>query len=132
LVELQQAGYVSVETTSVQRPVPVTSLFVVVGGATQPAPWRVDGLARGLTVALANRRMGVLVAESQTSVWGLTSVIRDDAVAGRIVWTDDQANTPAGRISLALGLARAQERPAQHFGTGPGATEVMPKLASRH
>ena len=130
LARLGQGGYVSVDAADQQQPVPLGSAFLVVGGGTQPAPFQVHGLAKSLATALARRQQAVMVAESQQSVWGLTSAIRDDGAAAAIVWTDDQADTPAGRIALALGLARADDGAARHFGTGPGATDLMPELTS--
>jgi hypothetical protein len=128
LNDLEEAGFVDVERTDDEEPfAPPGSWFVIVGGAEGDAPFRIGEYTVALGVELANAGAPVSVAESATSGWNLTTMMRTDDEAQEIVSTEDQADTLAGSISLVLGLELAADGVVSHSGVGSGAQEVIPE-----
>ncbi len=125
LDRLAADGYLDVARGGEGDPVPSSGRFLILGGSADEAPYDVAGLARSLALTLAQRGTPVVAAESFESSWGLVSTIRDDPRARDLVWTDDQADEPAGRIAVALELDRADQRPARHYGRDPSASDGM-------
>jgi hypothetical protein len=122
LVEL---GLLSVEASPAT--IPSGALFVVAGGGQSDPPYPLPQLAVTLTVRLAARNGAVLGAESSESTWGLVAGLREDPETQSSVWTVDNADEVIGRVSAAMVLQRASERPATHYGTDPGAAAVIPE-----
>jgi hypothetical protein len=122
---LTEAGYLSVDGVEGQI-VPLGARFVLVGGPTYP----VRDIAIELAARLAARDGSVLLAESAASTWGLASALREDVTTRASVWTVDNGDQVLGRISLALALQRAAQRPAAHYGTDPDAGAIVPESSS--
>ncbi len=127
LDDLDRAGFVSVEQIDSESPVPPGTSFVIAGGSTDPAPYDVAATVAELGVQIAQQGNPVIVAEPATSVWGLTTGIRDDEDVAEQVATSDQADEIEGRIATVLGLAAVRRgEDAGHYGIGPGATALIP------
>lgn len=129
LDELQDAGLISIDNEVEGQLVPPAPAVVVEGGAETGSPFAVGDFAIWMLAELSEANLPLLAAESSTSQWGMVEALRDDGETQDSVWTVDQAETPEGRISVALALSRALGRPAEHFGTDTGADEVVPEPA---
>jgi hypothetical protein len=123
---LAESGYLSVDGADGQS-VPLGARFVIVGGSQGPPPFPVDDVVVTLASRLAARNGSVVVAESASSTWGLTSAVREDAFSRTSVWTVDNTDQVLGRIAFALALQRSAQRPAGHYGTDPDAGAVVPE-----
>ena len=128
---LRDTGYLEVdlheESTSI---VPAASAFVIVSGSTDEPPFDVAPFVRQLASSFGARGNPVVVVEGKGSAWGVVDAVRADGEAHERVSTIDEVDTVAGRISLALALERAHERPAGHYGAGPGAEAPVPQLST--
>jgi hypothetical protein len=130
LEDLDEAGLVTADRVDDEQPyAPPGSWFVIVGGADGEAPFRIAEYTVALGVELANAGAPVSVAESATSGWDLTTIMRTDDEAQELVATEDQADTLAGSISLVLGLELASDGIISHTGVASGAQEVIPEPA---
>src|SRR5919106_872173 len=130
LTDLEEAGLVSAERADDDEPyAPPGSWFVIVGGAEGDAPFRIAEYTVALGVELANAGPPVAVAESETSGWNLSTIMRTDDEAQELVSTEDQADTVAGSISLVLGLQLASDGLITHNGVDSGAQGVIPEPA---
>ena len=126
---LTEAGYLSVDGVEGQI-VPLGARFVLVGGSQASPTYPVRDIAIELAARLAARDGSVLLAESAASTWGLASALREDVTTRASVWTVDNGDQVLGRISLALALQRAAQRPAAHYGTDPDAGAIVPESSS--
>ena len=106
------------------------SMFLVVEGGSGASPPRPMTLTRPLATSLAQRNRAVLVAEPSTSVWGVVGRLRADDRMLDTVSTVDDAETVPGRVAAVLGLRRAAQGRVGHYGTGPGAEDVVPQPAA--
>ena len=130
LRELEGADFVAVDAPEDQSIVPSNAMFVVLGGNASERTYDPTGLVVSLAAELSNGGAPTLVGEPAESTWGLTTAVREDADAGTSVATVDQANTVEGRVAVVLGLERAFAGATDHYGVGPGATQVIPEPAS--
>ena len=123
----EEAGFLSIDTEVEGQIVPASPSLVLVGGAEPPPPFDAGGFATAFMSELGRKELPLVAAESVDSTWGVVATLRADDETRDAVWTVDQADTPAGWISVPLALSRAIGRPAEHYGTDPGATEVIPQ-----
>ncbi|HWL65047.1 MAG TPA: copper transporter [Actinomycetota bacterium] len=123
---LAEAGFVDLDRDSLGRFVPDRGLFVIAGGSVDRRPFNVPALGLPLAVAIADRGAPVVVAESSDSAWGLVAGIRTDAAEDRLTTVDD-VESISGRIATVLGLVQSLDGMTDHYGTGPGAEEVIPR-----
>jgi len=101
--------------------------FVVAGGAAVPEPaWPAADFAVTMTERLAEREGRVVVVEPTQSTWDMTGAVRRNGATQAVVWTVDNSDTVLGRVASVLVLERAGNRPANHYGTQPGASAVVP------
>jgi hypothetical protein len=124
LTGLESSGLVVTENLPVV--VPSGADFVVAGGAIPEPGWPVDDFAVALAERLAEREVGVVVAEPTQSTWDMAGAVRRDGATQAVVWTVDNSDTVLGRVASVLVLERAGSRPANHYGTQPGASAVVP------
>jgi hypothetical protein len=130
LETLAEADFVDLDRPGEGRLVPDRSLFVVAGGSPDRRPFNVPGLGLPLAASIAERGAPVVVAESSDSSWGLIAGIRADDAEDRITTVDD-AESISGRIAVVLSLSQWLDGVTGHYGTGPGAEEVIPRPALR-
>lgn len=128
--QLVEIDFVSVDEPERGTLVPSNAMFLVLGGGASERPYDATGLVASLVAELSSRGAPTLVAEPAESTWGLVDVVRDDPEAGTRVATVDQANTVEGQVAVVLGLQRAFQGATDHYGVGPGATQVIPEPAS--
>ena len=127
LGDLERAGFVSIDQLAGESPVPPGTSFVIAGGSAEVAPYDVAATAGDLGFEIAEQGNGVIVAEPQASIWGLSTGIRDDDALTDHVATSDQADKLEGRIATVLGLAAVRRgEPPGHYGIGPDATALVP------
>jgi hypothetical protein len=124
--QMDRAGFISIDQLDGNEAVPPGTNFVIVGGGTEPAPYEVATFATELGRVIAHRGNGVIVAEPRASVWGLATGVREDDGATDEVATSDSADTIEGRIATVLGLAAARRGEVGDYGTGPGASALLP------
>jgi hypothetical protein len=124
LAGLERIGLVAAE--NLPEIVPSDTDFVVSGGAVVDPAWPVADFTVTLAQRLAGRGTGVVVAEPAQSTWDLTGAVRRDGVTQTMVWTVDNSDTVLGQLASVLVLERAENRPADHYGTAPGASAVVP------
>ena len=105
-------------------------MFLVLGGHPSERLYDAGGLVSALATELSIRGAPTLVAEPAESVWGLVTAVREDPEAGTRVATVDQADVTEGRVAVVLGLERAFQGTTDHYGVGPGATQVIPEPGS--
>jgi len=127
LGELEAAEFISVDAPDNQPVVPTNSIFAIFGGAMSESAYDATGLITALVGELSSRGSPTLVAEPSESTWGIVPAVRDDPDAATRVATVDQANTIEGRVAVVLGLERAFGGVVDHYGVGPGATQVIPE-----
>jgi len=130
LRELETGDFVSVDASQDGELVPANSMFLLLGGAPGESVYDSNGLVASLVAALSSRGAPTLVGEHAESNWGMVVAVRDDPDAGTRVATVDQADTTEGRVAVVLGLERAFQGTTDHYGVGPGATQVIPDPAS--
>lgn len=128
LDDLSEAGFVSVDATEDEPPVPEGAMFLVLGGHSDPPAYESSRVAVTLSQGLAERDAPVMVAETSDSTWGLVPAIRSDGLTRDIVATVDQGETVPGRIATVLGLDLVEEGTVEHYGVGPGAARVIPEI----
>ncbi|MBW3594420.1 MAG: copper transporter [Actinobacteria bacterium] len=126
---LEENEFISVLAPEDQSIIPSNATFLIVGGSTGDRNFDSTGFVASLAAALSSRGAPTLVAEPAESTWGLVPAVREDPEAGTRVATVDQANTVEGRVAVVLGLQRAFEGVTDHYGVGPGATQVIPEPA---
>ncbi len=123
--ELQEADYLSFESDG--ELIPRGSLFVIVGGANDDPRFELDNFVISLSGSIAENSGVVIAAEPSDSVWGLVPLLRDRPQTVGFVATVEDVDTIVGRIALVLGLERAEAGTIDHYGTGPGATRILPE-----
>jgi hypothetical protein len=131
LTGLQDAGLLAVRGDAVA---PAT-LVVVVSGRPDPGaaePSRKADLAGWAALAngLDGASNGAVVAGPGDSAQptGVIGVVRDDEAFARWVSTVDDLGLSMGRIAVILALAEQTDGKVGHYGTGPGADQVLPKI----
>ena len=125
---LRETGYLEVEVRDEGLPaVPAASAFVIVAGSTDEPPFDVAPFVTQLASSFGARGNPVVVVEGRGSAWGVVEAVRGDGDAHERASTVDDVDTVVGRISLALALERAHERPAGHYGIGQGAEAPVPE-----
>jgi hypothetical protein len=127
LAGLQRSGLVAAE--NLPEVVPSETDFVVSGGAVADPAWPIADFTVALSERLAARETGVVVIEPAQSTWDLTGAVRRDGSTRTVVWTVDNSDTVLGRMASVLVLEQVENRPADHFGTAPGASAVVPSPA---
>jgi hypothetical protein len=131
LADLEQADLVNLDGASAQEDlIPTGASFVVVGGASEDPPFRLAEYTVSLATSLASDGTPVVGAESTTSTWGMTAMLRVDDRAQDAVTTVDNAESITGSIALVLGLEEAENGNAgNHYGIGSGAERIIPEPA---
>lgn len=125
LTQLESDGFVTFNGDG-PSDLPQGSIFLLAGGASVEPPWpTVETLEPMAFELAAESGLGVIVAETSDSLWGITETIRDDSETPDIVSTVDNAETAPGRISVALALALAPETVGQ-WGNDEGAEAPVP------
>ena len=127
LETLGEAGFVDLDRESEGRLVPDRGLFVIAGGNSERRPFNVPAFGLPLAVAIADRGAPLVVTEASDSTWGLVAGVRTDDATADILSTVDDAESISGRIATVLGLSQSLDGVTGHYGTGPGADEVIPK-----
>ena len=127
--ELEGAGFITVDATEEESVVPGNAMFLILGGSSAERTFDPTGLIASLVAELSSRGAPTLVAEPAESTWGIVPVVREDPESGTRVSTVDQANTVEGQVAVVLGLERAFQGATDHYGVGPGATQVIPEPA---
>jgi hypothetical protein len=126
LAELEASEFVASDLSSEGQAVPADALFVVVGGSTSRPPLQVAHFVPAFAAALTERGAPAIFVESSTSAWELVAAVRTDIGSRARAATVDNAESPIGRISVVLGLARASAGSVGHFGTQQGRTAIIP------
>jgi hypothetical protein len=135
---LEDAGLVDL-----QGPVTRPADLVVVLLAGQPADLDEEQRAAAaaqhtaaldLVGSFSARAEAVLVGgprDSSTVEGGPLRVLRADSARASAVASVDYADAPGGQVALVLALAEALGGEPGHYGTGPGADELVPELTAR-
>jgi hypothetical protein len=131
VTDLDDAGMVSLDGAGGdQEIVPSGASFVILGGAPGDPPFRLAEYTVSLADELAVDGTVVVGAESTTSEWGLTTMLRADEQAQDLVNTVDHAESITGSIALVLGLEEAEDgNVGNHYGIGSGAERIIPEPA---
>jgi len=124
LTSLEDTGLVVAEDLPVVFPSDTD--FVVAGGAVPEPAWPVADFAVTMAERLAEHEGGVVVVEPTQSTWDMAGAVRRNGATEAVVWTVDNSDTVLGRLASVLVLGRAGSRPADHYGTQPGASAVVP------
>ena len=124
--DLEEAGFLSHDTTEAGPSISPGSAFVVMGGSVDRPPFPPGPLVTALSEGLASRNAPTIVVEGSQSRWGLVLSIRDDIEARTGVATVDNAETVPGRVAAVLGLDRAIAGEVGHFGVLAGRTSLIP------
>lgn len=106
--------------------VPPGAAFLVLGGAAEQPPEATVPMSLDLATALSARGAPVVITETSNSEWGLVQAVRDDAGAGAAVSTVDAGDSVPGRIAAVLALESTIDGVTGHYGTGDGATAIVP------
>jgi hypothetical protein len=130
LRKLTDGQYIALERPPGAAAVPPLAMFLVVVGGSDVSPPRPMTFARPLATNLAQRNRAVVVAEPSTSVWGIVARLRTDERMVDEVSTVDNAETIPGRVAAVIGLRRAAQGRVGHYGSGPGAEDLLPRPAS--
>lgn len=128
LDELSDAGFVSVDASEDDPPVPEGAMFLVLGGHPDSPAYEPGRVAVTLGQGLGERDAAVMVVETSDSAWGIVPAVRGDGLSRDIVATVDQGETVPGQIAMVLGLDLAEEGTVEHYGVGPGAARVIPEI----
>jgi hypothetical protein len=126
LGDLQRAGFVSLGSGTGPEAVPAGAVFLVVAGDAGAPPFNATNLLIPFVRHLAGVGAVVTVASPSASSWKVVDEIRSESRTAAEVSTVDDAETIPGHISSVLTLDRSADDPADHYGTGPGATSVIP------
>lgn len=113
------AGTVAVVAAGDADPALGARLVAELGGGDADAP---------LAVVVAEQRTDV-AAGATTPASAVARVREDDAVAGTVT-TVDNLGTDVGRLAVVLAVVDAAEGVVGDFGTGPGATRLLPPPAA--
>jgi hypothetical protein len=131
VADLEEAGFLNLDGTGGEGAlVPTGASFVVVGGGPDDPPFQLAEYTVSLATALADDGNAVIGAESTTSTWGITTMLRADDQAQDTVSTVDHAESITGSIALVLGLEEAEAGfVGNHYGVGSGAERIIPEPA---
>lgn len=124
LTGLENTGLVVTENLPIVFPSGTD--FVVAGGAVPEPAWPAADFAVTMAQRLAEREGGVVVVEPTQSTWDMAGAVRRNGDTQAVVWTVDNSDTVLGRVASVLVIERAGNRPANHYGTQPGASAVVP------
>jgi hypothetical protein len=129
LSDLEQADFITVDGAGGDKPVvPAGASFIVVGGAPDDPPFRLAEYTVSLANALSRDGNAVVGAESSTSLWGMTTMLRADDRAQDELNTVDHAESITGSVALVLGLEEAEAGIlGNHYGIGTGAERIIPE-----
>ncbi|HJR46420.1 MAG TPA: copper transporter [Actinomycetota bacterium] len=128
--QLEEAEFVGISTTE-ELPVPAGASFVVAAGSSEPSRGGARDLALALAGGIANGEGSAILTEPVGSSWELASTLRDDGSLSAVVASADHADTVPGRISVVLGLDLVLDGVVGHYGTGDGASEIVPPPTPR-
>lgn len=125
LLELEDAGFVDLDGIEEGRHLPDADL-VLLGGSADARPFNLTAFTTSFVEAAVERGVALVVGESSESDWGVVESILDHDIADEVT-TVDHGESIAGRIAVALALRDARAGFTEHYGTGPGAVEVIPR-----
>ncbi|MGL6236907.1 MAG: copper transporter [Segniliparus sp.] len=121
---LRENGYLSVA----QEPAPATAVVLVTGGAL-PADSGDQGPATArFAKALRARLGGAVLAGRSGSADGSAPVALVRADKGTQLSTIDNVGSPVGQIAAALALVEQTQGHAGQYGTGAGASAIVPAV----
>jgi Copper transport outer membrane protein, MctB len=120
--DLAEAEFISVDQDPI---VPDNAGFVIAAGSATEPGWPAGEVIEAMGLSLAPYQSPVLVAETSDSLWDVTGVVRGSDEASAVVSTVDNAETAAGRISVALALDLSPGS-IGHWGTGDGVQGPVP------
>ena len=123
--DLQAADFVDV-TADGDDLVPGDAAFMILGGAPEEATAGIGEFSVELATTLAGRGAAVVVTETSDSSWELVQAVRDDPDAGAAVTTVEAGESVPGRIGAVLGLELTIDGVTGHYGSGDGATAIVP------
>ena len=122
--DLERAEFIAAEATEDGPLIPANSIFVVLGGSSDRAPFEATTFTPALSEGLAGRGAATAVVEGSDSVWGLVNAVRRDLEARSSAVTIDNGDSTIGRIAVVLALDRAEAGEVGHYGTR--ADDVIP------
>jgi hypothetical protein len=123
LGELEDSGFLTVDGTEGEETVPGGALFMIVGGAEEPA-FEMAPMASELSLTLADGGPVMVGETSDSESEILVEVV--DVGAEEPIATTGGVDTIIGRIAAVLGMDLVSEGQPGHYGLGPTATEVIP------
>lgn len=127
--DLEAADLVDV-TAEEDALVPSDAAFLILGGAPDDPTVGTGEFSVELASTLASRGAPVVVTETADSVWQLVQAVRDDADAVSTVTTVEAGESVPGQIGVVLGLELAIDGVTGHYGSGDGATAIVPPPTS--
>lgn len=101
---------------------------VLVAGAPTTGKDAKDRAAAAMTIVNRFELAGNLVVGGLSAV-GVVSAVRSDTALSKQVSTVDNTVTAQGQVAAALALADRMSGKTGHYGTGDGATSMLPKSA---
>ena len=99
---------------------------VLVAGAPTTGKDAKDRAAAAMTVINRFELAGSLVVGGLSTV-GMVSAVRSDSALGKQVSTVDNTVTAFGQVAVVLALSDRMAGKAGHYGTGDGATSMLPR-----
>ncbi|MGH2698897.1 MAG: copper transporter, partial [Actinomycetota bacterium] len=125
---LEDEDFISVSRNSDEgEVVPDDSAFVIAGGNATTEPFDISAFVGRLSSDLAEGETDVVVSESSSSHWGMTTAVRESDDVNELVSTVDTGESPLGHVALVLVLSRPASEPPGHFGAEDG-TQPLPDL----
>ena len=125
LAALEEDGFISFAGEGIAD-LPQGARFVFATGAATEPTWPAQEVVEPMGFALASEtELGVVVAETSDSQWGIAEDVRNDAETSDVVSTIDNAESVPGRITVTLGLSLAPET-IGHWGDDESATAPAP------
>lgn len=131
LASLQRGGFLDQAAAPLLPTEPAEAVVVVAGPGEGARDGNTGALVARLAGALAGRGAGVVLAEPGSSAQegsaqggGAVAVARSDGALAAAVSTVDAADTPSGRITVALALRERLDGGRGHYGVGQGAAAV--------
>lgn len=125
---LEENGFVDIERDddATGPPVPTGAVIALVGGSVDAPSFDAATFVLELASAAADNGAPILVTEPGQSNWALVETIRNDGEVRDQVSTADGIGVVAGRVAAVMALSRALTGEIGHYGTGPGATDILP------
>ena len=128
LTRLSEDGFVDVQTTQEDEPIPTGAGLMIVLGAGEESGFRINELVISLGSAAAEAGAPVAAIEPASSLWSAVQIVRADERASALVSTVDAASTIAGQTAAILTLEEVFSGVrGRHYGVGAGAEGAIPQ-----